>query len=41
MSKVERRAVIDIGSNSVRLIIYKIQEDSTFKVINEEKEQLD
>ena len=34
---MERRAVIDIGSNSVRLIIYKIQEDSTFKVINEEK----
>lgn len=37
MSKVERRAIIDIGSNSVRLIIYRIKGDSTFKVINEAK----
>ena len=34
---MERRAIIDIGSNSVRLIIYKINRDSTFKVINEAK----
>ena len=31
------KAIIDIGSNSVRLIIYKINGDSTFKVLNEEK----
>ena len=37
MSKVERSAIIDIGSNSVRLIIYRIKGDSTFKVINEAK----
>lgn len=34
---MERRAIIDIGSNSVRLIIYRIKGDSTFKVINEAK----
>ena len=34
---MERRAIIDIGSNSVRLIIYKINRDSTFKVLNEAK----
>ena len=34
---MERRAIIDIGSNSVRLIIYKINGDSTFKVLNEAK----
>ena len=31
------KAIIDIGSNSVRLIIYEINGDSTFKVLNEEK----
>ena len=31
------KAIIDIGSNSVRLIIYKINGDSTFKVLNEAK----
>ena len=34
---MERNAIIDIGSNSVRLIIYKINGDSTFKVLNEAK----
>lgn len=34
---MERRAIIDIGSNSVRLIIYKINGNSTFKVLNEAK----
>ena len=34
---MERRAIRDIGSNSVRLIIYRIKGDSTFKVINEAK----
>lgn len=31
------KAIIDIGSNSVRLIIYEINGGSTFKVLNEEK----
>ena len=34
---MEINAIIDIGSNSVRLIIYKINGDSTFKVLNEAK----
>ena len=37
---MERKAIIDIGSNSVRLIIYKVNKDSTFKVVNEEKKTI-
>ena len=35
--EVERRAIIDIGSNSLRLIIYGINDGLTFKIINESK----
>lgn len=37
---MNRRAIIDIGSNSVRLIIYNINEHSNFEVINEAKETI-
>ena len=37
---MERKAIIDIGSNSVRLIIYKVNRGSTFKVVNEEKKTI-
>ena len=37
---MERRAIIDIGSNSVRLIIYHINEHSNFEVIDEAKETI-
>ena len=37
---MERRAIIDIGSNSVRLIIYKMKKDSTFKIIDEVKKTI-
>lgn len=32
-----RKAIIDIGSNSIRLIIYKIKNNSTFEMLNEAK----
>lgn len=38
--KVEIRAIIDIGSNSLRLIIYGINDNSTFKIINEFKKTI-
>ena len=38
--EVERRAIIDIGSNSLRLIIYGINDNSTFKIINEFKKTI-
>ena len=37
---MNRRAIIDIGSNSVRLITYNINEHSNFEVINEAKETI-
>ena len=38
--EVERRAIIDIGSNSLRLIIYGINDGLTFKIINEFKKTI-
>ncbi len=38
--EVERRAIIDIGSNSLRLIIYGINDGLTFKIINESKKTI-
>ena len=37
---MNRGAIIDIGSNSVRLIIYHINEHSNFEVIDEAKETI-
>lgn len=37
---MEIRAIIDIGSNSLRLIIYGINDNSTFKIINEFKKTI-
>lgn len=31
-------AVIDIGSNSMRVLVYEIYENNSFKIIDEEKE---
>ena len=38
--KMERRAIIDIGSNSLRLIIYETKVNSTFKKISESKKTI-
>lgn len=40
VSIVGIRAIIDIGSNSLRLIIYEVNDNSTFKIINESKKTI-
>lgn len=37
---MKRRAIIDIGSNSVRLVIYDVNTNSTFKIIDKEKQTI-
>lgn len=37
---MERRAIIDIGSNSLRLIVYEINSKETFKIINDSKKTI-
>ena len=39
-TKGEKIAIIDLGSNSVRLIIFKLLEDNSYKLIEQEKEMV-
>lgn len=37
---MEKLGIIDIGSNSIRLVILKINEDNSFRIIDEKKESV-
>jgi exopolyphosphatase/guanosine-5'-triphosphate,3'-diphosphate pyrophosphatase len=39
-TKTEKTAIIDLGSNSIRLIIFLIQKGKHYKLIEQEKEMV-